>query len=45
MVPAAVQLLTISAEELGRSHLVKEQKDSMSKVLNSAVHRYAFPHV
>lgn len=40
MVPIAVQLLSISAEELGRPHLLKEQKESMLKALNSNIPTY-----
>jgi hypothetical protein len=41
MLLVALQILTISAEELGRPHLLRDQKVAMSKALNAAIPRYA----
>ncbi len=41
MLLVALQILTISAEELGRPHLLRDQKAAMSKALNAAIPRYA----
>lgn len=37
MLLVALQILTISAEELGRPHLLRDQKVAMSKALNAAI--------
>jgi hypothetical protein len=40
MLLVALQILTVSAEELGRPHLVRDQKAAMSKALNASIPTY-----